>query len=65
MKLGDLVKIDIEPFKNDYGIIIGIDKSFTLFPNNRIFYEVFTVDGKKITVMYEHLIGSEDFYFSV
>lgn len=65
MKLGELVRLDIEPFKTECGIIITIDKSNMRFPNDRIYYEVLTSTGRKIFVLYEHLIGSEDLYFGL
>jgi hypothetical protein len=64
MKLGELVRIDIEPF-TECGIIIAIDKSRTRFPNDRIYYEVLTSSGRKIFALYEHLISSEDLHFGL
>lgn len=67
MKLGELVRLDIEPFKTECGIIITIDKSNKnkRFPNDRIYYEVLTSTGRKIFALYEHLISSEDLHFGL
>jgi hypothetical protein len=65
MKLGELVRLDIEPFKTECGIIIAVDKSNTRFPNDRIYYEVLTSTGRQIFALYEHLISSEDLHFGL
>ena len=66
MKVGELVRVDTpqRDFHNQIGIVVEIDKSMALFPNDRIYYGVLLRDGKIYKYRYEQLIDSEDLYFS-
>lgn len=66
MKVGELVRVDTLQidFHNQIGIVVEIDKSMALFPNDRIYYGVLLRDGKIYKYRYEQLIFSEDLYFS-
>ena len=65
MKVGDLVRIDLPrtPFHGQVGLIVSIDKSFSRWPNNQIYYNVLTSDGRTVPFRYEQLIFSTDGYF--
>lgn len=66
MKVGELVRVDTpqRDFHNQIGIVVEIDKSLALFPNDRIYYGVLLRDGKIYKYRYEQLIDSEDLYFT-
>jgi len=66
MKIGELVRVDTpkRDFHNQLGIVVEIDKSLALFPNDRIYYGVLLRDGKIYKYRYEQLIDSEDLYFT-
>lgn len=66
MRKGDLVRTDTpsRDFHNQIGIVVEIDKSLALFPNDRIYYGVLLRDGKIYKYRYEQLIFSEDLYFT-
>ena len=66
MRKGDLVRIDTpsRDFHNQIGIVVEIDKSMALFPNDRFYYGVLLRDGKIYKYRYEQLIESEDLYFT-
>lgn len=67
MRKGDLVRIDTpqRDFHNQIGIVVEIDKSLALFPNDRIYYGVLLRDGKIYKYRYEQLTDSEGFRGSV
>ncbi len=67
MKVSELVRIDTPAHlehHNQLGIVIDIDKSMAIWPNNRIYYDVMLENGEILKFRYEELIGSEDLYFT-
>ena len=66
MKPGDLVRTDVPfaPNHNRLGIVVYVDKSLKLFPNDRSYYGVLMDSGEILNFRYEQLIESSDGYFS-
>jgi hypothetical protein len=65
MKLGDFVRIDSPqtPFHGSIGIIVDIDETKTLWPNNCTYYRILTSNGTTVPFRYAQLIHSSDGYY--
>jgi hypothetical protein len=65
MKPGDFVRIDSPhtPFHGSIGIIVDIDETKTLWPNNCNYYRILTSNGTTVSFRYTQLIHSTDGYF--